>query len=95
MTYKSIFTLVCTLVLITGSVKAADYAVALSPFQSPAAAREQVTTILQFVTTLEPADRVQFYDGYHLELIGTFNIPANAAYNSQKARLASRPTTAW
>lgn len=85
---KAIFTLVLVVSLLASSVHAADYAFALSPFQHPEAAKDQVTSVLKFSTALEPGDSVMVFDGYTLALLGTFDVPASAAYNSPKARLA-------
>ena len=74
--------------LVAGPIFAAEYAIALSPYQSPESAKQKVTTALQFSTGLEPGDRVHFFDGYEASLLGTFTIPKKSAYRSAKARLA-------
>ncbi len=77
-----------TVFLTTSAVSAKDYALAFSPYQRPGAAHDQMIAALQFMTALKPGDSVQIFDGYHLSLIGTFNIPAKTAYNSVRARMA-------
>ena len=66
-----------------------EWVIALSPYMEATAAKQQTKAVLKFVTALEAGDKVTILDGYHLRLIGSFNIPENPAYNSPKARLGA------
>ncbi len=72
---------------VTSLAFARDLVVAVSPYYAPDEARKHSIQLLQQLTQLGQGDRVTLIDGYHLSIIGEFNIPGNPAYNNAKARL--------
>ena len=75
------------------SVLARELVMALSPYQNVATAKQQVSSVLKFLTGLEPGDSAILLDGYNLTTIGEFTIPDNPAYKSPKARLGANRAT--
>ena len=79
-------------VLVSTATHAHDYAIALSPFQTPKAAKVQAGRMLEFATKLDAGDEVAFVDGYSSKTLGIFKVPLSPAYSSPKARLSvNRP----
>ncbi len=69
-------------------VYARDIAIGLSPYLEAAAAERQVKSVLVFLTeTLEPGDSCFIFDGYRVQSLGAFVVPANPAYRHPKAKI--------
>lgn len=65
-----------------------DLIIGFSPYQEAAKAEAQVKTVLQVLTdTLEPGESALLFDAYHMQSLGTFAVPAKAAYRHPKAKI--------
>lgn len=82
----SFFVLFMALVAVPAAI-ARDLVVAISPYYSQDDAKRHFLQLLQQLTQLEQGSRVTLVDGFHLSIIGEFNIPDNIAYSNPKARL--------
>lgn len=82
----SFFALFMALMVVPAAF-ARDLVVAVSPYYPPDEAKKHSVQLLQQLTQLEQGSRVTLIDGYHLSIIGEFNIPDNSAYSNPKARL--------
>lgn len=71
-----------------------NFVIAFSPNQPATDAKAQTAHALQFLVTLEPGDSAILLDGFHLKTLGTFTVPAGAAYASPKARLGANRAAA-
>lgn len=74
-------------ITVTPAAFARNLVVAISPYYPPDEAKRHAVQLLQQLTQLNQGDRVTLLDGYHLSILGEFNIPDNPAYRNPKARL--------
>ncbi|MGQ0556015.1 MAG: hypothetical protein ACT4PN_08750 [Nitrospiraceae bacterium] len=76
------------LLSVESPASARDIAIGLSPYLEAAAAERQVKSVLIFLTeTLEPGDSCFIFDGYRVQSLGAFVVPANPAYHHPKAKI--------
>lgn len=78
---------------ISSTAIAKDYLLALSPHQYTKDAKDQIKTLVPFLTELEEGDKVTIIDGHNIKTIGEFIIPPGKTYHSPKARIAKNRTT--
>lgn len=73
--------------LVVQSAFGGNVIVAVSPYMEPGEAKQYSIKLLEQLTQLELGTQVTLLDGYHLSIIGEFNIPNNPAYKNPKAIL--------